>query len=305
MSYSASPVPSVNASAIKDMLKTEFYDVMQSNSRYNGYSIEMENEQDIISESEKRQPEPKKIYIVVKIMPSSVNFGQIALPVTLICLSEKNSIDICQQLLIDFVQTYNLVWKDVSVPSNVTDSAGTVTQGLQSYMIQQAYTAPEVVSNFNEMYHSFVSLFYVTGSLLITQSAIICSMSYYDTLADFQADTNASSLGLVAYTPSSSAQPDSQAFYGSNDHISSVNKVMSDTITFSTFFTANSLMLQALKVHFGTLPANTPFYLKPSFAYDSDGTQQTLSFPNIYRQISMSISQNAGAIAMITITYIR
>lgn len=116
---------------------------------YNGYPIEVVDEQ-LFNKIEKNIP--GKIYIVIKFLEATLNFGQIVFPITIQAMSEQDKLDVCYTLLFEFANKYNLKWTD-------------------DKQIGQFYNAPYVLSNFNEVFEGFRSLLYVSGTFLITKNA--------------------------------------------------------------------------------------------------------------------------------------
>ena len=116
---------------------------------YNGYSIEIVDEQFFVKQENNA---PGKIYIVVKFLEATLNFGQIVFPITIQAISEQDKLEICYTLMFEFANKYNLKWTE-------------------DKKVGQFYNAPYVLSNFNEIFEGFRSLLYVSGTFLITQNA--------------------------------------------------------------------------------------------------------------------------------------
>ena len=116
---------------------------------YCDYSIEVTDEQQF---SKIELNSSNKIYIVVKFLEASLNFGQIVFPITIQAMSEQDKLDVCYTLLFEFANKYNLRWS-------------------KDKKVGQFYSAPSVLSNFNEVFEGFRSLLYMSGTFLITNNA--------------------------------------------------------------------------------------------------------------------------------------
>lgn len=131
-------------------LKNSFLQLMNDDYHYyKNYKIVIAREQEFIK---LKQAEPKTIYIVVKFGSASINFSQTVLPITLTAMSEQNKLDVCQKLLSDFVNRYNLETNDDST-------------------IRQIYELPVVTSNFNKVFEGFRSVLFVNGYFVISKNA--------------------------------------------------------------------------------------------------------------------------------------
>jgi len=151
---------------VEDMLLTE--DIMNLITRelnvtmgadadyYSGYKLMISNEQQFVSEDDR---DAGIIYIVVKFLQGNLNFGQTTMPVTITAVSEQNGIEVCQKLLYEFSNTYNLT-------SDVNDE------------IQQTYTSPVVSGNFSDVFSGFRSLFMMTGTFLYSKHANPATITY-------------------------------------------------------------------------------------------------------------------------------
>jgi hypothetical protein len=123
---------------------------------YENYKLKISNEQMFIPEEER---EPGIIYIVVKFLPGSVNFGQTVMPVNISAISEENGIHVCQQLLYEFSNTYNLT-------SSTNDE------------IKQTYSSPVASGSFSEIYSGFRTVFMLTGTFLYSKHSNPATIKY-------------------------------------------------------------------------------------------------------------------------------
>lgn len=116
---------------------------------YKDYNVILAKEQEFIK---LKQAKPNAIYIVIKFGSASINFSQTVLPITLTAMSEQNKLDVCQKLLSDFVNKYNLETNEDST-------------------IRQIYELPVVTSNFNKVFDGFRSILFVNGFFVISKNA--------------------------------------------------------------------------------------------------------------------------------------
>lgn len=91
---------------------------------------------------------PNTIYVIIKMLSSTLTYNIKTQPVQILAITEQNQIDITKDLLSTFVDTYN--W--------YAGLFGTT-------YIKQQYSAPVVLSNFNEVASGYRSVIYVTGTL--------------------------------------------------------------------------------------------------------------------------------------------
>ena len=74
-------------------------------SAYAGYTFTLTNEQQYVKTTERK---PKNFYIVVKFLQGSYDFGQQKQPISITAVSAHNGLEICQKLMFEFAETFNL-----------------------------------------------------------------------------------------------------------------------------------------------------------------------------------------------------
>lgn len=149
----------VNYDEIISLLKNEFIETMELEPfYYEGVEVIIGKEQQFMYEEDFK---PNNIYGVVRFGATDINFGSQVVPITLTFLSEQNNIELAQNLLYTFAQTYNL------------------TRGLDN-TIQQVYTSPEITSNFNLAYDGFKSIMFLSGTFIISKNANFYKFKNYD-----------------------------------------------------------------------------------------------------------------------------
>ena len=139
--------------ALVEMIRNNIADVM-TDPFYDGYDIEVTNEMQFL---EKKEGYRNRIYIVVKFAPATTFFGQTVLSFTVTAISEHNHCFVCQKLLSDYAQKYNLE---------------------QTGYIQQIYETPSVILNFNEIYEGFAAVMAMSGTFVIAKDIARISFEY-------------------------------------------------------------------------------------------------------------------------------
>lgn len=140
----------IDNNEVINIIKNSLLETMDENYYYyKDYNVILAKEQEFIK---LKQAKPNAIYIVIKFGSASINFSQTVLPITLTAMSEQNKLDVCQKLLSDFVNKYNLETNEDST-------------------IRQIYELPVVTSNFNKVFEGFRSILFVNGYFVISKNA--------------------------------------------------------------------------------------------------------------------------------------
>jgi len=145
----------IKVDEITNLIRRQFNLVINNNQEaYEGYKVTVSSEQmfDI------RDLEKKEIAVIVSLLPASMLFSQIALPIFIETLSEHNGASVCQKLLLEYAETY--------------DKTGTTTR--------QLYNSPSMGSYFNEVYDGYRSTFTLSGTFLINENSNTFSIKYND-----------------------------------------------------------------------------------------------------------------------------
>lgn len=148
----------INYDTILETIESQFKNILYGDNYYNGYSVTIAKEQDFVKIRDNK--DPKHIYIIVKFQSASLNYHQYLLPLTITALSEQNKLDVCQRLLLEYAETYNL-----SMSNDET--------------IKQFYDAPQVLSNFEEIYYGYRSMLHMGGTFLVSQDSNPMRFYYY------------------------------------------------------------------------------------------------------------------------------
>lgn len=174
-------------------------------SAYAGYTFTLTNEQQYVKSTERK---PKNFYIVVKFLQGNYDFGQQKQPISITAVSEHNGLEICQKLMFEFAETFNL---DMSYEDN--------------YSLRQVYSTATASAHFNEIYDGFRSVFYISGSFYfgINSNPIT------------KIEVNGEEIDFVSSQLTYSGQPDGQPFYGTNNFNRTVIKIGTLTIGFTMY----------------------------------------------------------------------
>ena len=95
----------IDYEAILEKIQGQLIACRNSDPSFGGIDMKVENERQFTVEKEMK---PNTIYIVLHYGESSVNFGQLILPVDFRIISEKNKIELVQKLFLLYTSTYNL-----------------------------------------------------------------------------------------------------------------------------------------------------------------------------------------------------
>lgn len=217
--------------------------------RFKDYKIIMSREQQFMKMKDK---DPNAIYIVIKFGSADVVFGQTVLPVTIVALSEQDNIEAITGLLYEYAQTYNL--------KRVNDDT-----------INQMYESPSVSSNFAPLYAGYRSTVVMSAAFVIGKNSNEYKVYYYYTVQEVvkveTKEENGEEIKVKTYrtveyadeVPQMSASfafvanPDTQAFYNSNDFTRSVIGFGGVTLGFTTFVLSDNRLINDVLDILGTV----------------------------------------------------
>lgn len=154
---------------IVNIISNQFADIITINSDYySNLDIYVVNEQYFNQIKDRKK---NRIYVVVKFLAPSLDFNQTVFPIELQAISEENGLEICQNLLYEFAQKYNLKWDEGKI-------------------VQQVYSGPSTVSNFNEIFEGFRTLFSMSGAFIITKKANYLTVYFIENAENIKYDEN-------------------------------------------------------------------------------------------------------------------
>lgn len=257
---------------IMELLTKQFAEIMAKDSEFYGnYHIYLSNEQQYVKEKNR---EKDAIYIIVKFLPASLNFGQTILPITINAMAERNKIEVCQKLLLEFAQTYNLTTNDEQT-------------------IKQTYTSPANSANFNEVFDGFRSLFYMSGTFLMSENSNPYRLYVSGEKEEVQCITAGVNFDI---------QLDSQPFFTSDNFTKSVGMYGTFTINFTTYLTNSDLINKALAVALKDLPKQ-PNGVNETFDFDIV-FKNGLKIENVaFKLVNFSVQQNLGEMPVASLTF--
>lgn len=140
---------------------------------------------------------------------------------TVTAISEYNHCFVCQKLLSDYAQKYNLE---------------------QTGYIQQIYETPSVILNFNEIYEGFAAVMAMSGTFVIAKDIARISFEYIYTDKNQQEHTE--KVNAITNYCQFNNDVDSQAFYGTHDIADSIARIGSFSCGLSTYLFNNSQLIK-------------------------------------------------------------
>lgn len=253
-----------------ELIKKQIYYTMQDDEEYyQGYKVVITNE---LQYNKIREKERNTLYMVVRFLPASLNFGQKLLPITITAISERYSIKVCQRLLMDFAEKYNLYVNEDST-------------------IQQVYTSPSVTSNFNELFDGFRSVLTMSGTYLVTENANPYHLEYQ------KDDGSWEEVPAITLSLSFDNSLDTQPFFNTSNFTQSKAKFGTITINLSVYLTNNEMSLKALKIAYKKLSIDTGFAFKIKHLNELEFVGEN------FKLVNMTTQKNVGELQMVVLTF--
>lgn len=257
---------------ILDIIATQFNNVIANDSEYyNGYTFLIEDEQQFLREKDKQG---KKIFIVVKLLPATLNFGQTLLPIIIEAISERNSLDICHKLMVSFAETYNLT-------SNTEET------------IKQYYSMPSILSNFNTFDSGYRSLLSMTGTFQIAEN-----QNNYKIKVNGETDY----LPTITSNISFNVQLETQGFFNQDDITSSKARVGTTVINFTMYFVKDDFCNKALGI-WTKDKVNYPDGINTDFNFDIIFNNGLGLTNQAFKLNNFSVQSNLGELCVASFTF--
>ncbi len=217
----------IDENKILSLIGTQLQTIINNNKdTFDGYSFTITNEMQFVKDKRKKEDlknNPKMIFIVVKFLPATLNYGQTLMPIVVNAIAEKNKLDVCYNLLIQYAETYNLQFNNDET-------------------IRQYYSSPVVLSNFNEIGDGYRSLINLSGTFQISENANQVYVEYIN-------DNNiVIDVPVISSTLSYDIQLESQSFYGVTDRTKSRGRVGTLCLNLAMYLTDEELCNKALKI---------------------------------------------------------
>lgn len=229
--------------------------------------------------------EPGKIYAVVRFNSASVNFNQSVMPVTISAFGLPNEGDLTLRVLTQFVTRWNLKQTEYG----------------DGGLLTQMYNTPAAVQNFVESGRDFRQLYYIAGTLVVTQSTLfIEKILYTSAITGKEEAINALSVNF-----SFNATPNTQVDYRS-EMAKTVNTMATFTLAISMYLDASGLIADAMSIMRnaandpGDAPSvDTEFSISIGFM----GVDEPFTVP--MKLTSISGGQSIGGVPTANLTFIR
>ena len=99
----------INENEILQLIGTQVQSIINENQEvFAGYNFTITNELQFVKNKKNKDElknNPKTIFIVIKFLPATLNYGQVLMPIIINAMAEKNKLDVCYRLLIEYAET--------------------------------------------------------------------------------------------------------------------------------------------------------------------------------------------------------
>lgn len=272
---------------IVQLIKEQFDYIKSENEKFASLKFVVADEQMFIKIKDK---DPGTVYIVVRFSPAAINFGQATLPLELSVLGLQNTIELTQDFLNNFVNTFNL-----NSENNIT----------------QLYMTPRASLNFNETFNGFRTLFSVTGTLVIGDNTIRMSTLYYYANGDETEEPEL--ISVIAYNDSSENSLNPQPYPNTHGRTKSYASFQTFAFTIVIYADGKQTLVQKLfKMKFD----DTRSHQNDSFVFKMKFDNMDLDFDNenehtivnttplwTFKCKNVDFTQKIGEIPAITATF--
>ena len=268
-----------NPDDVMEIIKNQLVELMQEDYEYyKNYNFKLANEQYYIDPEERK--EPGLIFIVIKFLPADINYNQNVVPFTITAVSEHNGLEVCQKLLLEYAQTYNLI-------DDITEKDVTYNQ---------TYTTPQVMSNFSEVYYGYRNTFFMSGTFLLSYNTNPSKLYYV------LSETEKYPVNNITFSEDFVVQTDTQPFFNTNNFVKSIGKYGTHTINFAMYLINDSeegnLCNKILEIIKGEKTNGVNETFKFEIVYNSG-----ISYQKDFKLVSFSKSQNVGELPVISCTF--
>ena len=251
---------------IMKLIETQFKLIIQQDYEYyKKYNIKLANEQYYIPPEERK--EQNTIFIVVKFLPADISYNQNIVPFTINAVSEYNSIEVCQKILLEYAQTYNLIDDET----------------INGVSYNQTYTTPQTISSFTEMFYGYRSILIMSGTFLLSKN-INSSKLYY-----INENGEEELVEAITFHDDFSIQLDTQGIYNNFNRTKSEARVGTYAINFSMKLVNNEICNKILAIVCKKESVNTNFRFRIKYRYD-----ENIVFEDNFKLFSYSRSQDIG-----------
>lgn len=265
----------IDENKIINLIGLQIQSVIDDNQElFSGYDFTLTNELQFVKDKKNFQElknNPKKIFIVVKFLPATINYGQTLLPILINAIGEKNKLDVSYRLLIEYAERYNLEFS-------------------QDGTTKQYYQSPTVLSNFNEIGDGYRSLLSLSGTFQISENINDFELIYKN-------DNKTYTVPAISTSGSFDIQLESQAFYDTSDTTTSTGKVGTMVVNCTCYMEDTELVNRCLKIATKVLGVNTSFTFDLIF-------RNGLKIENAtFKMANFSFEKNIGNLPVCTMTF--
>lgn len=251
---------------------------------YGDFSVIITNERQFIPTKEGKKP--KSIFLVIKFLDGSKDLAQQRQSFSINAMSEYNTLDVCQRLLMDFAETYNLTF----------DFSG--TDGETDYTLKEVVNQPVSVSNFNEFFDGYRATFYLTGTFFIGINS-----NPIKSIVISNNDGLNEEINFITAQLSYDAQLDSQPFFGTNNFNRTVAKIGGLSIGFTTYTLTSDFFMGAFDTIFNDTTQNVDINKTYNLAVTFKGNDKTYNIP--MKLASVNSVQELKDFPVISFTFVR
>lgn len=232
-------VTELNFDEILTLIQGQLLAYMNSDENYEKYkdfNIILSKEQQFMKLKDK---DPNTLYIVVKFGSADVTFGQTVLPVTMVALTEQNRIESAYSLFYEYAQKYNLI--------RVNDNT-----------INQVYESPSITGNFNAVYEGYRSIVTMSCAFVIGKNSNDYKVYYYYKVGEGEnAIEYANEIPQVSTSFGFVGNPDTQAFYNSDDYTRTVIGFGSVSLGITTLVLSDNKLINDILSILGEVDSGT------------------------------------------------
>ena len=215
---------------IMQTIRNNFAEVMDEDENYYyGYNVQITDEQQFLRIKEAQHD---TIFMVVKFGASTTFYGASVVPITISAISENNHCFICQRLLTDYAQKFNLA-----------------DYGKDS--VQQIYETPSVSLNFNEVYSGFRSVLTLSGTFVIAKN-----ISFYNFIYNYK-DEKGNATSVPGWNPVAATDaPENFVVLDQVKTASGSAAVKKDVVNYSLTVATPDMVFGDVTVGFGAAVGN-------------------------------------------------
>lgn len=277
-----------NVEILLNILQKQFQFIMgEDPDYYSNYQIILKNEQSYIGMQGRK--EPGNIYMVVKFLPASINYGQNTVPFTISAVSEYNKFNTCQRLLMEYCQYWNLKTGEQFLDDEF----------LIAY--NQTYDGPSVMSNFNDIYNGHRCVYMMSGTFLLSYNTNAFEVYYYKNPDNL---TNGEKLEIIGNVNNVDFHLDIQPYTNSQNFTKSMTQFATDSMNITIYLTNCDICNKALKLKHKTLKLiENDFILGIKYRNQEELNDGSSSpFISHYKLQNVAIAYNMGELPTISMT---